>query len=283
MGLRISNNLNFALTSLCGRTAPTKSQRQIRDRPTALSVFYHQSRLCPDSDHVIIMTVHRRWAMRWLTKPLLFGLGCLYPIGLRAGPAPQWVAFKESLSEARYAERQTVVCLVRVAGDAALQQAFTAILTVRNPNRPGSESTTFAYFSAGSALGFCTLSLPDARAGEFQWVTVLEIVENSQTLGFARKRHFVRILGHSEVVAGALINAVVFSGADTPENAVDAGGTQARVSGGIVALGGAILAPVSCPAALTPRVEYWSGLWTPPLSPQALVVQFNPWTTTTAP
>lgn len=229
------------------------------------------------------MNVRGHWPIRWLARPLLLAIWCACPLALRAGSARQWVSFKTSLSQVNATERQTVVGLVRVASDETLQQDFAASVTVRIPNRPGSDSTTFAYFSAGSALGFCTFSLPDAGVGESQFFIVLEIVENSQVAGFARKQHVVRTLGQTKVMAGHLINAVIFSGADSPQNAVEAGETQTRIAGGIVALGGTSLPPVSCAAALTPGVEYWSGLWTPPLSPQALVIQFNPWTTTITP
>ena len=204
----------------------------------------------------------------------------LSQFGVQAAAGQQWVAFEKSYTELSPVEDQAVVRLKRFVSAELEQQALTVPLKVRSA--PGGDwGVLNAYFPAGSTSGVCSVSVPEARGGDC--VVCLEIPRGSEIQSFARSGHVVRKKSESVVPAGAVIHAVVFSGADTPENAVEAGGNLTLVEGGIVAQGGVQMTPVVFPARLQPKAEYAAGVWTPPLSPQVLVFQFNAWKSNKAP
>jgi hypothetical protein len=222
-----------------------------------------------------------RWSLelRRLQGALL-GVGILLSqFGVQAAAGRQWVAFEKSYTELSSVEGQAVLRLKRFVSAEVEQQALTAPLKVRSPG--GEWGVLNAYFPAGSNSGVCAVSVPEARGADL--VVCLEIICGTEIQSFARSGHVVRKKSQSSVPSGAVIHAVVFSGADTPENAVETGGNRTLVEGGIVALGGQQMPPVLFPARLLPKAEYASGVWTPPLSPQVLVFQFNAWKSNKAP
>lgn len=209
---------------------------------------------------------------------------CVFWIGsLNAMPEPQWVAFEKTYSEVAASERQAVVRLKRFADAEMLRLPLTLALRVQYSSGAGAGGLATVSFGAGDSTGVCTVRLPEGGVVGVDVSAFLEIVDSGQVQGFARAGHFVRKQAGALPPGGPVINAVIFSGAETPENAVEGGTPQTTVAGGIVALGGASVPAALFPARLVAKTEYATGVWTPPLSPAALVFEFGAWKSNKAP
>ena len=209
---------------------------------------------------------------------------CVFLVGsLNAMPEQQWVAFEKTYSEVGASESHTIVRLKRFAGAEMLQLPLTFALRVQYSSGAGAGGLATVSFGAGESTGVCTVRLPEGGVVGGDVSAFLEIVDSGQVQGFARAGHFVRKKGGALPAEGPVINAVIFSGADTPENAVEGGTPRTTVAGGIVALGGASVPPALFPARLVAKIEYATGVWTPPLSPAALVFEFGAWKSNKAP
>lgn len=228
-------------------------------------------------------TTRSSLVLRRLQGAILSGIGLLLPLNLHADTERQLVSFEKTYTELGSSESQVTVSLKRFASVETLKNSLSLVLMTNYPAGPGGWSVSSAYFAAGSSAGACTLRMPAGGAAAVDLAVLLEIADSAEVQGFARTGHFIRNTTGTISNSGPTINAVVFSGAETPDAAVEGVPNRTLVVGGIVALGGAQLPPAHFPARLEPKAEYASGVWTPPLSPKVLVIQFSPWTTNKTP
>lgn len=202
---------------------------------------------------------------------------------LNAMPDRQWVAFEKTYSELDSSESRAVVRLKRFASNDMMQFPLVLDLKVQRTSGNGTGGLATVSFGAGDNTGVCTVRLPEGVAEGLDTGVFLEIVDSGEVRGFARTGHFVKKKSETLPAGGPVINAVIFSAAETPENAVEGGISRTTVVGGIVALGGVAVAPALFPARLEAKIEYVTGVWTPPLSPAALVFEFGAWKSCKAP
>jgi hypothetical protein len=207
---------------------------------------------------------------------------CLTPC-LRADPDRQRVSFDASYSELVAAESKVEVRLTRCAVTQEIYEPLSVALKVRPLTGAGAWTVSGVYFAAGSRSAVCTVRVVEGAVAGMESVLSLEIEDSAEVESFARKGHCIRRKVAAAAVPGPVIHAVIFSGAESPENAVEAGAHGALVIGGIVALGGTPMAPVLSPVRLTPQLEYAAGVWTPPLWPSAVLLQWGEWKSNIAP
>ena len=200
------------------------------------------------------------------------------PQRLHSEEHTQFVSFETTYTETAPGQAQALVRLTRVAPLEAQQASLSHPLKIQRLAGAGVETGASAYFPAGSTLGTCTVSLQSEET-----IALLSISKTPGVECFSRNQHVLRRKTFASTGATNLINAVIFSGAETPETAVEGSDNRPLVEGGIVALGGAPQPPALFPARLLPKPEYAMGEWTPPLNPQLLVIEIGPWKSSTAP
>lgn len=209
------------------------------------------------------------------TKLILLALLTAVPsTTLKALDEKQRVSFSTTFTEIRTTQTSSLVGLKRFASDPLNQPALSLAVEVRYPQSKGAVS---AYFPAGSSDGTCTVQFPNGDGAGAAPCITLHLPETNDVEPFSRRAHVVRRKPPAATQSDAVINAVIFSGVEAPSQAVEGAGIYPSVVGGIVALGGSPSPVVSFQARLTPRMEYASGEWTPPLCPQVMIIQLSTW------
>jgi hypothetical protein len=260
-----------------------KYHLRIRKCPRRASVFHRQTRAGSDSFGMKVTKTGPGLCFFGVRGALLVGVLLVIFSSAGWGSERQWVSFERTFSELGVSESQVVVNLVRHGGAVGIHAPLSVPVRMRYSVEGFGGGLQNVEFGAGDAKGACTVRLPQPGPSGADLEVYLEVLESAEAQSFGRPRHLIRRRG-AVVVAGApVINAVVFSGAETPVDAVEGRSARAYVGGGIVALGGAALPPGKYPAHLAPKAEYTSGEWVPPLSPYTLCIQFGAWKSHKAP
>jgi hypothetical protein len=148
----------------------------------------------------------------------------------------------------------------------------------------GTQSVTIP---AGAWAANLSLPIPSLSASNANAVVDVKLLSSSSVQPDGILHHVVRLLPRPAPTSATVqVNAVVFSGAEVPADAIlcQSGTVSFLLQGGVVALGGGAGAgvpgwvpppPSWVPMPFSPDGRYAKGDWIPPLAPTAVALRFG--------